>query len=164
VLIVGGLVFAGMKNGSSVSGQVVAPRVSASQPVETDLAVVTGEDSILGAADDKISVLKFSDFECVFCAQAAQTTVVELKNSPEFLEGKINYIYKHFPLHSIHPHAQKAAEASVCAQRQGAFWEYHDLLFANQHALSDSDLKDYAMQVGIDSEIFATCLDSGAAS
>jgi protein-disulfide isomerase len=64
-------------------------------------------------------------------------------------------------LNSIHPRAQKAAEASLCAQDQDTFWEYHDTLFANQAALDTTSLKSYASQLGLDTGEFNDCLDSG---
>jgi protein-disulfide isomerase len=64
-------------------------------------------------------------------------------------------------LNSIHPYAQKAAEASLCADDQGKFWPYHDKLFTNQQALTIADLKTYASQVGLNTAQFNACLDSG---
>lgn len=61
----------------------------------------------------------------------------------------------------MHPNAQKAAEATECADDQGKFWEYHDLLFANQSALDVTSLKSYAAQLGLDTATFDDCLDSG---
>jgi protein-disulfide isomerase len=68
------------------------------------------------------------------------------------------------PLNSIHQHAQKAAEATECADDQGKFWEYHDLVFANQGALDVDSLKAYAAQLGLDTATFDDCLDSGEQS
>lgn len=61
----------------------------------------------------------------------------------------------------MHPNAQKAAEATECADDQGKFWEYHDLLFANQSALDVASLKGYAAQLGLDTGTFDDCLDTG---
>jgi len=61
----------------------------------------------------------------------------------------------------MHPNAQKAAEATECADDQGKFWEYHDLLFANQSALDVASLKSYAAQLGLDTATFDQCLDGG---
>ena len=60
----------------------------------------------------------------------------------------------------MHPHAALAAEASMAAQEQGKFWEYHDKLFANQHALDRASLSQYAADVGLDVEQFTAALDS----
>jgi protein-disulfide isomerase len=74
---------------------------------------------------------------------------------------KIRFVYRDFPLTSLHQYAEKAAEASECADDQGKFWEYHDLLFANQSALDVDSLKSYAAQLGLDTAKFNDCLDSG---
>ena len=74
---------------------------------------------------------------------------------------KVRLVYRDFPLTRIHPFAAKAAEAAQCAAEEDAFWEYHDLLFANQDALDDASLKRYSEQVGLDGTAFAECLDTG---
>lgn len=61
----------------------------------------------------------------------------------------------------MHNNAQKAAEAASCANEQGKFWDYHDKLFANQRALAPDNLKQYATDLGLDVDAFASCLDSG---
>jgi protein-disulfide isomerase len=77
-------------------------------------------------------------------------------------EGKVKYVQRDFPLPpSMHPNAQKAAEATECADDQGKFWEYHDLLYANQNALDVASLKSYAAQLGLDTATFDECLDAG---
>lgn len=76
----------------------------------------------------KIILVEYSDFQCPFCARAFPTVQQVLKEYP----GKVLFAYKHFPLTSIHPHAQKAAEASECARDQDKFWEFHDKLFETQ--------------------------------
>jgi protein-disulfide isomerase len=70
-------------------------------------------------------------------------------------------VFRDFPLNSIHQYAQKAAEASECADDQGKFWEYHDLLYDNQSALDVDSLKGYAAQLGLDTATFNDCLDNG---
>src|SRR3989344_7843867 len=119
-------------------------------------------DPVLGDEDAKITVYEFSDFQCPYCSRAFTGAVTDLKNSNAFKDGDVNFVYRHLPLNSIHPLAQKAAEASVCAQNQGKFREYHDRLFLNQQALEIANLKSYATQLGLNTAQFNTCLDSGA--
>jgi cyclophilin family peptidyl-prolyl cis-trans isomerase len=80
----------------------------------------------------------------------------------------VQYVYRHYPLNSIHANARKAAEASEAAGAQGAFWTYHDLLFeriADWSALGADDARDLfvalAEELGLDTERFATELDEG---
>jgi protein-disulfide isomerase len=73
-------------------------------------------------------------------------------------------VVRDFPLNAIHPHAQKAAEATECADDQGKFWEYHDAVFANQSAIDVDSLKGYATQLDLDTGAFNDCLDNGEQS
>jgi protein-disulfide isomerase len=118
-------------------------------------------DHILGDAGADISVIEFSDFQCSFCSRAYTGAVTELKNSDLFKDGEINFIYKHFPLNSIHPEAQKAAEATECAADQDKFWEMHDIIFENQRTLDIASLKGFAGQLGLNQGDFDSCLDNG---
>ncbi|HLC73823.1 MAG TPA: DsbA family protein [Candidatus Nanoarchaeia archaeon] len=120
-------------------------------------------DPVLGDPNAPISIIEYSDFECPFCERAYSNTIASLKESDAFKNGEINLIYRHFPLNNIHPKAQKAAEASVCAQKQSKFWEYHDTLFENQNALAVDDLKSYASDLGLNQAKFDSCLDNGEA-
>jgi protein-disulfide isomerase len=122
---------------------------------------ISSDDPVLGDADAPISIVEFSDFQCPFCARAANGAIADFKNSDYFKDGEVNLVFKQFPLNSIHPQAQKAAEASECANDQGKFWEYHDLLFLNQNALDLTSLKSYAGQLGLNQLEFDGCLSSG---
>lgn len=73
----------------------------------------------------------------------------------------MKFVWKDFPLTSIHPEAAKASEAAHCAGDQGKYWEYHDTLFANQRALQVPQLKKYAADLGLNTATFDGCLDSG---
>jgi len=121
----------------------------------------SSDDPLLGDEDAKITVYEFSDFQCPYCSRAFTGAVTELKNSNAFKDGDVNFVYRHLPLNSIHPLAQKAAEASVCAQNQGKFWEYHDRLFLNQQSLDVASLKGHAVELGLNAADFNDCLDSG---
>jgi protein-disulfide isomerase len=73
----------------------------------------------------------------------------------------VKLVWKDFPLTSIHPEAVKASEAAHCAGDQGKYWEYHDVLFANQRALQPDLLKKYAADLRLNAAAFNSCLDSG---
>jgi protein-disulfide isomerase len=68
----------------------------------------------------------------------------------------VKFVYKQFPLTSIHPYAMDAAKASLAAAKQGKFWEMHDELFANMRALQPDKLREYGKKVGLDMEKFET--------
>lgn len=116
---------------------------------------VYNEKPLKGTGD--ILITEYSDYQCPAC-KGAYFTVERLL---EEYDGEISLEYKHFPLRSIHPYAQSSAEAAECANDQGKFWEYTDLLFQNSPALTKRDLKNYASQLGLNKS-FDACLDSSA--
>jgi protein-disulfide isomerase len=122
----------------------------------TKVAAVTKDDHIRGNANAKITLLEYSDFQCPFCQRHAPTMDQLLAQ----YKDQVRLVYRHFPLTSIHPQAQGAAEASECAAEQGKFWEYHDKLFANQSALDVASLKKYAGELGLKQAQFDSCVDS----
>lgn len=107
---------------------------------EKEQRLVRTDSHIKGKTDSKVTIVEFSDFECPACG----------KYYPEFNKIEQNYqdrvkiVYRHFPLNSIHPLAQKAAEASEAAGAQDKFWEYNSILFEKQAEWSSLS-KDQAM-------------------
>lgn len=87
-----------------------------------------GNSPSVGANNPKVILVEFSDFQCSFCLRAYPT----VKKILQDYKNEVRYYYKQFPLTNIHPYAQKAAEASLCAGDQGKFWLYHDKLFESQ--------------------------------
>src|SRR5262245_37021089 len=126
-------------------------------PSAIRVAVSTAGAPVRGAAVAPVTVVEFSDFECPFCKQTHPT----LKQLLERYPGKVRLAYRDFPLDSIHPQARRAAEAARCAQDQGKFWEYHDVLFTQSPQLATEDLRRYAGQVGLDVTKFDSCLAAG---
>src|SRR5439155_26577544 len=110
-----------------------------------------------GPADAKVTIVEFSDFECPYCGGLFPT----LKQVEKNYAQQVRIVYRQFPLANIHPHAAKAAEASLCAFEQQKFWEFHDSMFSNQQELSIADLKQRAVDLKLDGAKFNQCLDSG---
>lgn len=116
-------------------------------------------DAIFGAADSKVKVVVYSDFQCPYC----KMTWATLRDTMKEYGDRVLFDYKHLPL-AIHPQAGPAALASDCALEQGKFWEYGDKLYASQEewaSASDTQkFKDYAKGLNLDSAKFNGCLDS----
>ena len=126
-----------------------------SQEIEK-VDVSLDDDPMKGDENAPVTIVEFSDFQCPFCGKVEPT----VKQILDIYKGKVKLVYRDFPLNS-HEFAQKAAEASECADEQDKFWEYHDKLFENQDALTIEDLKKYASGLELDTVKFNDCLDSG---
>jgi protein-disulfide isomerase len=113
------------------------------------LAGAPGPSPIAGPDDALVKLVVFSDFQCPVCRRAAEPVKQLLR---EF-GGDLQVIWKHNAL-TAHANAEGAAIAAVAAQRQGKFWEFHDLLFENNARLGASDLEGYAARLGLDLERF----------
>jgi protein-disulfide isomerase len=113
-----------------------------------------------GPSNAPVTIVEFSDFECPYCGRLEPVMARVLAKYPT----QVRLVYRNFPLKDLHPDAQKAAEAGMCAQQQGKFWEIHDLMFAEQASLNVNALKDKARRIGLDMTSFNDCLDSGKSS
>jgi protein-disulfide isomerase len=110
-----------------------------------------------GDANAPVTIVEFSDFSCPFCRKAESILPEVLAKYP----GQVNLAYRDFPLASLHPQAELAAEASRCAEEQGKYWEYHDLLFARPDPQTHDLLLDDARTLKLDDQKFDACLSSG---
>lgn len=100
----------------------------------TRVEVGVGNLPMRGSASAKVTMVEFSDYECPFCERFFTQTEGTIKK--DYVDsGKVKFYYRDFPLSSIHPGAQKAAEAARCAGDQNKYWEYHDLVFKNQSSI-----------------------------
>jgi protein-disulfide isomerase len=116
-----------------------------------DLAapVDPGRDHIRGPLAAPLTMVEYGDFQCPYCGKA-EPVVRELLAEL----GDVRYVWRHLPLHDVHPAAQLAAEAAEAAAEQGAFWEMHDVLLRRQDELSVPDLIRHAEALGLDAERF----------
>jgi NhaA family Na+:H+ antiporter len=121
---------------------------------------VGASDHVRGDTNAPVTIVEYADFQCPYCQHmhASLWTAVD--------EGRIRWVFRHFPLSSIHPLAFKQAEAAECAGAQGKFWEYADALFAARTRIStshvlDRELADLAQDINADPAALRECLDSG---
>lgn len=113
------------------------------------------DDHAIGPADAPVSVVEYGDFECPNCKQAAPAVKLLLRH----FSDRVRFVYRHFPLEEVHPHAVAAAEAAECASEQGKFWPMHDLLFDNQANLMLAQLQSYGARLSLDSARYATAME-----
>lgn len=116
-------------------------------------ALLEGQPPSFGPPDAKVVIVEFTDFECPFCAQAAET-VNRLKKE---YASKVRFVLRQFPL-PFHRSAKPAARAALAAHDQGKFWQYHDLLFANQHSLDTDAFAQHAAKVGLAKQAFESAV------
>ena len=123
--------------------------IKLSAPVNTD------RDHVLGKSNAPVTLVEYGDFECPFCRRS-YPAVRRIRSE---LGDRLRFVFRHYP-RPEHPHARHAAQAAEAASAQGGFWEMHDQLFEHQEALTDSDLAQYADDIGLDVERFRHDLTS----
>ena len=107
---------------------------------------VSDRDHILGPETATVTLVEYGDYECPYCG-LAHPIVKELLRR---FGDQLRFVFRHFPLIQVHPHAEHAAQAAEAAGRQGKFWEMHDYLFEHQDALDDANLVLYAIDLNLD--------------
>jgi len=132
--------------------------INLSKPERPRIEIPINGAPTLGKDDAVVTLIEYSDFQCPYCSKAEATIKQLQKNYP----GKIKLVYKQFPL-GFHQDAQKAAEASLCANEQSTdyFWKLHEYMFANPRNLSTENLIAQASQMGMDKDRFSRCLTTG---
>lgn len=110
------------------------------------LLPIQPDDHVQGREDAPYTLVEYGDYECPKCGELFAI----LHALQQHLADKLRIVFRHYPLSGVHPNAQLAAEAAEAAGAQGHFWEMHDLLFQNQHALKRNDLDAYAAQLSLD--------------
>lgn len=129
----------------------------ANKPLSPEVAaqIAQGKAPSFGPENAKVTVVEFSDFQCPYCARAADV-VDQIK---EKYGDKVHFVFREFPL-PMHPNARGAAEASLAANAQGKFWQFHDKLFKNQGQLTRDGLEGFAKEAGLDMTAFKKALDA----
>ncbi|MEX2008443.1 MAG: thioredoxin domain-containing protein [Candidatus Spechtbacterales bacterium] len=168
MFIGGGLYFGLAANGMNdqTVSQAGAPTGENDSPIaqNVSLASVSAEDHIRGNADAPVKLIEFSDFECPFC-QRFHTTMQQIV---EEYDGKVAWVYRHYPLVQLHQKAYREAVASECAAElggNGAFWKFTDRIFEITPAndgLDHTQLPEIAAYVGVDRAAFSACLEGDA--
>jgi len=141
-------------------------KVQAQRDAAGAVKPVNRDDHILGSRDAPVKLVEFSDFECPFCKRFHPTMKRLMDEYGK--DGKVAWVYRHFPLDSLHSKARKEAQASECANELGgneAFWAYADKLYEKGPANNRLDLAllpDFAEEIGLDRGAFETCLEGDA--
>jgi protein-disulfide isomerase len=123
---------------------------------------ITDQDHVLGNRDAPVKLIEFSDFECPFCKHF-HNTMKQLMTEYE-RDGKVAWVYRHFPIDELHSKARKEAQAAECASELGgnrAFWAYADRLFEiapSNDRLDLTVLPQIAQKIGLDRTSFESCL------
>lgn len=118
--------------------------------------IETTDDPVKGSPIAPVVIVEFSDFQCPFCRESKPIIAEIIKQNPE----AVKLIYRDFPVLTLHTEAVVAAEAANCAQKQGAFWGYHDSLFDNQESLGSELYLALAQSMNLNIEQFTNCLDN----
>lgn len=159
VVLIGG-VFLFTGNGVSNTGTNTVVQQPTAQPGKVSASV--DDDAFIGSEDAPVTIIEFSDYQCPFCRKFWIETLPSIKS--EYIDtGKVKFVYRDFPLDSIHPFATPAAEAAECVRDEAGgsnevYFEYHDKIFAGQASLSESNLKQWAQELGYNID---SCLNSG---
>lgn len=149
---------ASAKNSGTVAGAAVNSAAQPSPTANPDaIRAVSNDDHAIGAKNAKVTMIEYSDLQCPFCSRVHPTIQQLMKD----YEGKIQWVFRHFPLESIHPQARPAAIASECIAELGGnddFWKFTDAMMADQSKMSASYYEQLAGEYGIDVNKFKTCL------
>jgi protein-disulfide isomerase len=132
---------------------ILWPKSGTSQNASANL----NNEPSLGPVDAPVTLIEYGDFGCTTCRGWYNAGVLDKLRAT--YGDKLRFVWRDFPI--ITTQSPKAAEAGQCAFDQGKFWQYHDLLYQRAPALSVSDLKSYAAELGFDTARFNQCLDSG---
>lgn len=154
--------------GAIIAGAVFynkSPKDTVTDKKDEPKVEITSNDHILGNPDAELTIVEYSDIECPFCKRFHVTMHQIMDEYGK--DGKVNWVYRHFPLDQIHDKARKEAEATECANELGGnekFWAYLDKVYELTPSNNGLDLKELpkiAESIGLDVNKFNECLSSG---
>ena len=134
---------------SKAARQPALPRGAGPEPGKVYTVNIDGAPS-QGSSTAPVTIVEMSDFECPYCARV-QPTLAKIR---EVYKDNVRIVWKHLPLQELHANALSAAVAAEAANKQGKFWEYHDKLFTSQRKFGPADLRQYAVELGLDMSKF----------
>ncbi len=164
LLIGGALIYTRTPQGTQ-NTQGAAAAQSAEKPASVTIKPVVATDHILGNPNAKVVMVEYSDLECPFCKRF-QTTMQQVIGTYG-KDSTVAWVYRQFPIPSLHPKAPKESEASECVNELGGnvkFWQYIDKIYEitpSNNGLDPAQLVSVATGLGIDKKAFNSCLDSG---
>jgi len=164
-IVVAGVLIAGAVFLNSKNDSASVPNGDGTGSEEVNLDPITDKDHIVGNPDAPIIFVEYSDLECPFCKDAhdVMNQIIDKYGKT----GEVAWVYRHFPITTIHPKAVREAEATECAAELGgntAFWDYTNKIFEitpSNNGLDLDRLPEVAEEIGLDRAQFETCLDSG---
>ncbi len=152
-------------SGAVIAGAIIFVNLNPTVPVATGTGEPTAEvnvppvsagDHIIGSPDAPIVLIEYSDFQCPFCSRIHP----DLKKIVEESNGEVAWVYRHYPLDSLHPEATPAAKASECIAKQlgnEAFWKFADAMFADQSKMNAAEYVALAGKLGANVQQFSAC-------
>ncbi len=164
IIVAGALIGAGIFLSSKSQTSVRSTQIP-NVPATINMLPVTAEDHILGNPNAPVMIVEYSDTECPFCKVFHLT--MKRVMAEYGTEGKVAWVYRHFPIAELHSRAQKEAEATECVAELGGnekFWKYLDTIFVQTNSndsLDPAALPAIAKSIGIDEKKFNECLSSG---
>ena len=159
IVIAGGLVAGAVFFSFNTKTQNTSSFGNNLSPTAENIQPVTERDHIRGNKNAKVTIVEFSDYECPFCKRLHPT----LKQIVEEFDGDVRWVYRHFPLTSIHSRAFAASIASECVARLGgnnAFWTFTDEVFSNQQNLGSALYEGIVSNLGLSVDSFRSCIGS----
>lgn len=157
IIVAGGLIAGAVFFSFNTQTQNTSSFGNNLSPTAENIQPVTESDHIRGSKDAKVTIVEYSDYECPFCKRIHPT----LKQIVEEFAGEVRWVYRHFPLTSIHSRAFAASVASECTARLGgndAFWVFTDEVFSNQQKLGSSLYEEIVSDLGLSVGTFRSCI------